>query len=125
MKFQITTLSLFSIALFFLASCGDDNAVATTDLAGHWEIQSATRDGEPTTTMEGMYFDFSEDGQLLTNMTGAEEAYAYELDGAAILQRGGPIEADFLIESFIEGELILTTELRRKKFRMVLRQPAE
>lgn len=125
MKFQITTLFLFSTALFFWASCGDDNAVTTIDLAGHWDIQNATRDGEPTTTMEGMYFDFSEDGQLLTNMTGAEEAYTYELDGEAILQRGGPIEADFFIESFVEGELVLTTELRRKQFRMVLRQPAE
>ncbi len=125
MKFQITALALFSISLFFLASCGDDNAVTTADLAGRWEIQNATRDGEPTTTMEGMYFDFSEDGKLLTNMTGSEEAYTYELEGEAILQRGGAIEADFLIESLAEGELILTTELRRKKFRMVLRQSAE
>jgi uncharacterized lipoprotein YehR (DUF1307 family) len=125
MKFQITALVLFSSALFFLASCGDDNAVTPTDLAGRWDIQSATRNGEPTTTMEGMYFDFSEDGKLLTNMTGAEEAYTYELDGEKILQREGTIEADFQIESFAEGELVLATELRGKKFKMVLRQSAE
>lgn len=125
MKFQITTLVLFSSALFFLASCGDDNAITITDLAGRWQIQNATRNGEPTTTMEGMYFEFLDDGKLLTNMTGAEEAYTYELDGDAILQRGGMIEADFLIESLAEGELVLTTELRNKQFRMVLRQPAK
>ena len=124
MKFQITALVLFSSTLFFLASCGDDNAITTTDLVGRWQIQNATRNGEPTTTMEGMYFEFSDDGKLLTNMTGAEEAYTYELDGDAILQRGGTIEADFLIESFAEGELVLTTELRNKQFRMVLQQPA-
>ena len=125
MKFQITALVLFSSTLFFLASCGDDNAITSNELAGRWEIQNATRNGEPTTTMEGMYFEFSDDGKLLTNMTGAEEANTYELDGDAILQRGGTIEADFLIESLAEGELVLTTELRNKKFRMVLRQPAE
>ena len=125
MKFQITALVLFSGALFFLSNCGDDNAVTTAELAGRWDIQNATRNGEPTTTMEGMYFVFSEDGKLLTNMTGAEETYSYELDGETILQRDGTIEADFLIESLAEGELILTTELRNKQFRMVLRQPAE
>ena len=124
MKFQITALVLFSSTLF-LASCGDDNGITTTDLVGRWEIQNATRNGEPTTTMERMYFEFSDDDKLLTNMTGAEEAYTYELDGDAILQRGGAIEADFLIESGGEGELVLTRELRNKKFRMVLRQPAE
>lgn len=122
MKFLITTLALFSSTLLFLTSCGDDNAITTTDLTGRWEIQEATRNGEATTTMEGMYFTFSEDGQLLTNMTGSEEAYSYELDGDAILQRDGAIEADYVIESFLEGELILTTSLRNKQFRMVLRQ---
>lgn len=125
MKFQLTALILFSCALFFLSACGNDNAVTTTQLVGRWDIQNATRNGEPTTTMEGMYFVFSEDGKLLTNMTGAEEAYTYELDGENILQRNGTIEADLQIESLAEGELVLTTELRGKQFRMVLRQPTE
>lgn len=124
MKFQITALFFFATTLFFLASCGDDNALTSTDLAGRWVIQNATRNGEPTTTMEGMYFEFLDDGKLLTNMTGAEEAYSYELDGGVILQRDGTIDADLLIESLKEGELVLTTELRDKQFRMVLRQPS-
>lgn len=120
MKFLLTTLILFSCTVCFFTSCGDDNAITTADLTGRWDIQEATRDGAPTSTMEGMYFIFAEDGQLLTNMTGAEEVYSYELDDNTIFQRDGAIEADYAIESLLEEELILTTTLRKKQFRMIL-----
>ena len=73
--------------------------------------------------MEGMYFEFSEDGQLVTNMTGAAETYSFELDGDEIEQRNGTIETDYTIETLEEAQLVLTTTLRGKVFRMVL-QPA-
>ena len=96
-----------------------------TELAGRWEISEAFRDGKATDTMEGMFFEFTEDGQLTTNMTGAAETYQYELDGDQIEQREGTIETDYTIESLLEQQLILTTTLRGKHFRMVLEQEGE
>lgn len=121
----ISTLGLVLIFSFVLSSCGDDNSVMLTELAGRWEISEASRDGKPTDTMEGMFFEFSEDGQLTTNMTGATESYRYELDGDQIEQREGTIETDYTVESLLNQELILTTTLRGKQFRMVLQQAGE
>lgn len=117
-------LGLFLLSIVFISSCGDDNALQETDLLGRWEISEAARDGKVTDTMEGMYFSFAEGGQLTTNMTGADETYRFELDGDQIEQREGTIETDYTIESLIEKELILTTTLRGKHFRMVLQQTA-
>ena len=121
----LTTLGLVVAFSLLLVCCGDDNSIQIADLTGRWEIQEAFRDGKSTDTMEGMYFEFVEDGQLTTNMTGADETYRFELDGNKVQQREGTIETDYVIESLLEQELILTTTLRGKQFRMVLQQTAE
>lgn len=119
--YTLLGLSLLFVTVF--SACGDDAAVQSSELVGRWEIKEAFRDGKATDTMEGMYFEFSEDGQLVTNMTGAAETYSFELDGDEIEQRNGTIETDYTIETLEEAQLVLTTTLRGKVFRMVL-QPA-
>jgi hypothetical protein len=120
MKTLFTSLSLFAIMIFIFSTCGEDNVIETSELEGRWEITEGSRNGEITTTMEGMYFIFAPDGQLQTNMMGAEETFAYELAGDELSQREGSIDADYKIESYEAGQMILTTELRNKQFRMVL-----
>lgn len=121
----LSILGLLILSSVLISSCGDDNAVQEADLLGRWEITEASRDGKATDTMEGMYFAFAEGGQLTTNMTGTDETYRFELDGDQIEQREGMIETDYTIESLLEQELVLTTTLRGKYFRMVLQQAAD
>lgn len=103
-----------------ISSCWPDNDIQTTDLLGQWEIASAFRDGEATETMTGLYFHFEEAGKLLTNMTGMEESYLFELDGNAISQRNGSLDADYSIERLTADSLVMSTTLRSKEFKMVL-----
>lgn len=121
----ISTLGLVVLFSFAFSSCGNDNAVLLTELSGRWEITEAFRNGKATDTMEGMFFEFTEDGQLTTNMTGAEETYQYELDGDQIEQREGTIETDYTIESLESNQLVLTMTLSGKPFRLILEQAAE
>jgi hypothetical protein len=101
-------------------SCEDDNATQEADLLGKWTITTALRDDKPTTTMDGMYFEFAEEGKLTTNMTGEAETYQYEVDDEQIFQREGTIEANYKIESRLDNELVLTTSLGGKSFRITL-----
>lgn len=41
-------------------------------LPGSWELVSASRNGKPTTTLEGVYFNFDSLGMVTTNLTGRE-----------------------------------------------------
>ena len=120
--------TIFSICLLlvsgFFLTCGDDDSTKEADLLGRWNITEAIRDNKPTTTMDGMYFEFAEGGQLQTNMTGEAEAYQYEVDDEQILQRGGTIETDYIIETRLDNQLVLTTMLGGKPFRITLaREP--
>lgn len=123
MKFHFAPL--FTLGLFFvvlLTACGNDGDFQLSDLTGRWDIREAYRDGKATDTMIGMYYEFSEDGKLKTNMTGADEEYQFELSGDEIRQREGTIETDYKIESLLDKELIITTTLQGKYFRIVLDQ---
>ncbi len=116
--------SIHSYALLFLVvtvcSCINDNNIQEADLLGQWEIASAFRNGQATESMTGLYFHFKEDGKLLTNMTGMEESYEFEIDDQIILQRNGSLDADYAVSLMTTDSLILTTSLRSKEFKMIL-----
>lgn len=121
MKFlsNLLSISLILLSLTF-TNCEDDNATQESDLLGMWNITTAARDNKPTTTMDGMYFEFAEGGTLTTNMSGEPEKYQFEVNDEQISQRGGTIDADYQIISRLENELILTTTLGNKPFKITL-----
>ncbi|PSR11870.1 MAG: hypothetical protein DA408_00770 [Bacteroidetes bacterium] len=126
MKLLLATLKTgLLLGIFVCAACSSNNEEQEAALLGRWEIQEAFRSGEVTTTLAGMFFEFEPDGQLLTNIAGSDENYAYELDGDHILQREGTIEADYAIEELADNRLVLTTNLGNKPFRIVLKKKME
>jgi hypothetical protein len=119
------TLFFSALLLFTLVSwsCNDDAATAD-QLLGKWSITAAERDKKPTETLNGMYFDFASGEQLLSNISGEDAQYTYEVAAGEILQRGGVIEADYNIEELTDTQLILTTVIRGKPFRLVFARDA-
>lgn len=121
MKFSVKTLPLFGLlSICFCFACNDDSAAREAQLMGHWKITEAIRSERATTTMDGMFFEFKPEGEMVTNITGEDETYRYELTDEQILQREGTIEADYLIESLLDSQLIVTTTLGGKPFRITL-----
>ncbi|MEM1325487.1 MAG: lipocalin family protein [Bacteroidota bacterium] len=100
-------------------------AVETAQLNGKWELKEASRNGDPTTTLSDLYFNFSEDGTLDTNMPTMEGSSEYEVEGMEIEQEGNGFEQDYVIESLTEDELILTTNIQNYDFRMVFNKAME
>jgi len=122
---RYTFLFLLS-SIFILAACGSDTqetaaeGITEDKLLGYWEIQQASRNGEPTESLDDLYLEFIKGGRMRTNMAGKPDEGTFELNGNTIEQRGTEVEADYTIESLSEDELVLTTTLRNYDFRFVL-----
>ncbi len=113
----------FIIVAFLLvvAACASEPkaVIEASQLVGRWEIEQATRAGKPTATLDQLFFVFSEDGTMETNLPTFEGQSAYKLNDN-IVRQDGATEAKYTIESLNESQLILTTELRGFEFRFLL-----
>ncbi len=103
-------LLLFSFASFFSA-CEKESEKDATLLIGRWEVTEATRNGRPTESLAELYFEFTSEGGLMTNVAGFPEEGTYEVRGDKILQRNTQLDAEYNIEELASDHMILTTEL--------------
>ncbi|MBL7793341.1 MAG: lipocalin family protein [Saprospiraceae bacterium] len=101
-------------------SCKRDPGPTADQLVGRWELQSATRDGRPTESLEELYYEFLPDGTLRTNMSGAPETATYAVEKNILQQRQGRIEADYTIEELSDSVLILSANIRSFAFQFKL-----
>jgi len=72
--------------MFFLASCSSEDRTSEL-LLGQWEVKEAIRQHRPTSTLDGLFFEFTEDS-LFTNLPVLENfPYIYENDSVTVLAR--------------------------------------
>ena len=87
-------MRIFSVFLLLtlLLSCGSDSEPTeetATTLAGRWDLVEARRDNVKTGVLEGLYFDFAEDGSFETNLLVDEaQTGSYERSGEEIFTEG-------------------------------------
>ena len=65
------SIYFFGLLLSFslVASCTpEDKTPSKETLAGDWKLVSSTRDGQATTTLGDLSFNFSTDGQMTSNL---------------------------------------------------------
>ncbi|MFN7118823.1 MAG: hypothetical protein ACK4TA_18635 [Saprospiraceae bacterium] len=116
----ISLLILGTISLF---ACNTNNTAETAQLlVGRWELVQALRNGSPTESLAELYFEFTADGKLMTNITGVPEEGTYELKKEQLLQRNTQIDADYTIEEIADSSLTLTTNLRGYSFQFDLKK---
>lgn len=118
-------ISFLVLGAISLLACQSTNMEETAQLLiGRWEIEQATRNGSPTESLANLYFEFTTDGTLMTNMnmTGEAEQGTYELKNNQVLQRNTQLSADYNIEEITDANLILSTELNGTSFRFDLKK---
>ncbi len=113
------------LTIGFLCSCtggsttNDDTSIKVEQLNGSWLVAKATRNGQATETLDGLYFRFSDSGQLSTNLLGSDVETPFELSGDKIMQKGTqPLE--YKIEKVDTKELVLSTTLQEMDFKLTL-----
>ncbi len=117
--FPVCLLLLTSI-MVSLSSCGGDAPFQEEELLGRWDIETPYRNGKFAESLVDLFFDFQEGNRLVTNVTGDEQAFSYELDDELIYQREGSLDATYTIEELAEGRLVLITRLHIYDFRFEL-----
>ena len=113
------------LIVLFIFSCKNNEKLRQNALLGNWQIANATRDGRRAPSVEGLYFNFFEDGTLQTNIASSPETATYQVDGDIIQQRESRFEIDYTIEELNDSSLVLTTELRSSFFRFFLERVEE
>lgn len=115
-RFFQTTLLIFGLSI--AVACGEDDVHDTDLILGRWDIQEALRGGRPTESLDNLFFEFFEEGKMRTNITGTPTNASYEISGDQLLQRGGPLEADYTIQSLTDSALILTAIINKLDFKL-------
>lgn len=101
--------------IFCLTACKQDVSYNKDQLAGHWALYAAERDGKPTSTLDGAIFQFQDDGTMNTNVTGDEYSGPYEIQENKVTFQGTE-PMTFEIIAFTGDSLSLNTELQGKHF---------
>ncbi|MEM6377722.1 MAG: hypothetical protein AAF705_05895, partial [Bacteroidota bacterium] len=118
--------TLFSLSF----GCSSDAKLdkdSKSKVIGKWEIKEAFRNGKLTESLDNLYFEFYEDGQMRTNILGASMQANYDFSNGKIKQEAGEegVELEYLVETVTDTSLILSTVLRRYNFKFDLQRNLE
>ncbi len=97
------------LALVFVFSCKTDIAIDNSDLIGKWDIVEAQRNDKPTGTLKDGYFEFLDNGEFVTNITGIAVSKNYELNNSTIVETSGD-NSKYRIESILADTIVLSLE---------------
>lgn len=125
MRKQLILALGLSLSLF--TACGPDTEIdekTQNQLIGKWELKEAYRNGELAESLEDLFFEFTEAGEMSTNILGATLQTDYLFEGDKIVQTAGDngMEVAYSVEAITDSSLLMTTTLRRYNFRFDLRR---
>ena len=121
----------FLVAIILYTSCGPDKAVEQKSaknaiLEGRWELVEGYRSGKKTESLEGTYFDFS-DNTMSTNLPikGAVNSAYTKKENVISQTIINDMTIDYKIEELSEEHLKLTSKLRGLDFTFILERKKE
>ncbi|MEL6865488.1 MAG: hypothetical protein AAFP19_13765 [Bacteroidota bacterium] len=91
----------------------------TKDLYGHWNVVAAKRNGQTTESLYGAYFEFQDDGTMLTNISGEDDETPFEYKEGSLIQNG-PQPLNYAVDFQSDSTLMLVLEIQGTKFEMSL-----
>lgn len=114
---NVQFLHILFVALLPLVfqSCESETKIQDKDVVGRWEVYKCERGGQPTQTLNGAYFEFTENGQLFTNFTGEGLMSGYNIYNNVIVQQTGE-KIRYNIVSMDSEKMTLSTSIRNVEF---------
>ena len=111
------TLSILSV-LFVFSSCTSEGEtkekpLTADQLNGHWDLTSATRDGDLTSSLAGTFMEFS-DGKLSCNFTGEVVNSAFSFENRQFTHEN----QSYKIESITPSEMVVSTQFMDFDFKL-------
>lgn len=102
------------ISGIFLFSC--KQVVEYQDIEGNWTLIRATRNGKPTQTLENVFFDFSKENRMMTNLLGSENTFEINYNYPAIkIENSSELER-LTVKKLLRDTLHLELRLMNYKY---------
>ncbi len=114
----MTRLYTVLMLLLVFTAC-QDNKLDTTQLKANWTLVEGFRNDKPSDMLEGIYFNFSENGTVETNFMGVVEQGTYQLAEAELTLETSK-KTKFKVISLDGDELVLKANLMGTSFRFEL-----
>ncbi len=118
-------LFVFSCSLLLFTSCGsnDDLAAEAVVPGSNWELKRALRNNMETATLDGLFYEFKEDGTLVTNLMGNEKDGTYSIEGTEITTEGIDLPLTYEITELTDSTLHLQSRYQGYQFNFELGKP--
>lgn len=113
------TLSLLLLLLGTLVvGCGSDDNVSgdASIVDGQWQLERATRNNMETALLDGLHFQFRDDGTLVTNLMGNTEDGTYTWAGDEIITEGVKPPMTYTIKELTDTTLHLQSQYQGFQF---------
>lgn len=115
-------LFVFSFSVLLFTSCANEDPLAadTTVPGSSWELKRALRNNMETATLDGLFYEFKEDGTLVTNLMGNEQDGTYTIDGTEIATTGVDLPLTYEITELTDTTLHLQSRYQGYQFNFEL-----
>jgi len=98
----------------YLSSC--KQMVEYQDIEGNWTLIRAMRNGRPTQTLENVFFDFSAENRMMTNILGAENTFDIAYKYPAIEIKNSSDLEQLTVKELVHDTLHLELRLLNYKY---------
>lgn len=119
MRFFLLT-SVF--LLCFFTACGDDSAVSgDATVSGSWKLKRAMRNNMETETLDGLFYQFNDDGKMVTNLMSDEATEGtYVWEGTELSTEGVSLPLTYEVKELTDSTLHLQSKYRGYQFNFEL-----
>ena len=117
---MVTRIIVLYFLLIAVSSCGTETKKeAALNPVGYWVLQEALRNGKPTESMNDAFFNFTENGKVISNIFDGD--LTYKVEGKKIIQSGDfPVEYE--IETLQDSIMTLKMTVREVPFSLKLKK---
>jgi len=119
-QLYILTTTLFLFGSLFFVACKQDKKLDQEMLIGRWEIIEGERNGQVSEMLADLYFEFFRDGNMRSNLPGADGLSKFELKEGQIFQTGENLQPVYLIQELTDSTLLMSSQISNYDFRFLL-----
>lgn len=124
-----TLFALVLVSILF-SQCAPDSAeekepTLNEVLPGTWLLVNASRNGKPTSTLEGVYFNFDTLGMVKTNLSGIELNAVCNIEESTFSYKEGQETRLYNTEIIHQDTINISTKIRIFDFALLLSRAPE
>lgn len=110
------------LILYLFSACGNDSPLSKdATVSGSWKLKRAMRNNAETSTLDGLFYEFKDDGTVITNLMSDEATKGnYTWEGAELATEGVNLPLTYTVKELTDSTLNLQSKYRGYQFNFEL-----